>query len=578
MKTELSPIATVNSDIRYHSLDGVRASMMLLGIFFHVAWFFMPVYFWHPITDASANWGFSYFFYWVHVFRMQTFFLVAGFFACLLVYKRGLLKFVGNRLQRVAVPFVVFTALLYPVMNYQSILGGIESGRIQTSESAWGVLVDQLRAQELSQLRPLHFWFLEFLLILYGISLALLLLSRHVFDRSGRVRQMLQTAFASVVSSPVGVLVVALPVATSLYWAITWYGITPGPLKPFGTGVFAYWIFFAFGWCLYKQPELLRRIGHGWQWKLIAGTALSVALCMYCNTLLKTGRLQWGYPIMNGGQICDYAHFRHSLLAAGSNADATPAGVVWSSLSPEYQKFIERTTTPTSDQLAGIAMEISLKVFTNAELADAKLCSGLPLEEPWKSELAKPAAARSPEMGMDLNRKIVEAALAPAIVPRWIGPAWVRAAYFFGYAFSSWLLVFGTIGFFSRVLTQASPAVRYIADSSYWLYIIHLPIQFQIQLWLAPIEMHWLLKYIVYMAITFAVMIPTYHYLVRSTWLGVLLNGRRYELVPLFRRAKRPQLKEDPVAILEGLPSKSHFVEPHRVPSKNALPSPAEPQ
>jgi hypothetical protein len=120
--------------------------------------------------------------------------------------------------------------------------------------------------------------------------------------------------------------------------------------------------------------------------------------------------------------------------------------------------------------------------------------------------------------------------------------------------------------------------VRYIADSSYWLYIIHLPIQFQIQLWLAPIEMHWLLKYSVYMAITFAVMIPTYHYLVRSTWLGVLLNGRRYEFVPLFRRVKRPRRKKDLVAIPEGLPSPPHFSEPHRLPSERAIPSPAEPQ
>lgn len=56
------PVSPCRPDIRFHSMDGVRASMMLLGIFFHVAWFFLPTYAGHPITDAAANWGFTYFF------------------------------------------------------------------------------------------------------------------------------------------------------------------------------------------------------------------------------------------------------------------------------------------------------------------------------------------------------------------------------------------------------------------------------------------------------------------------------------------------------------------------------------
>ena len=118
---------------RYHSLDGLRASMMLLGIVLHAAWYFIPVWFGHPITDVSANWGIAYFFYWVHLFRMQAFFLVAGFFAHLLIAKRGLWRFVGNRTMRIAIPFVLFTLALYPVMAYQGVVGGLLSGRIQTS-------------------------------------------------------------------------------------------------------------------------------------------------------------------------------------------------------------------------------------------------------------------------------------------------------------------------------------------------------------------------------------------------------------------------------------------------------------
>jgi hypothetical protein len=34
-------------------------------------------------------------------------------------------------------------------------------------------------------------------------------------------------------------------------------------------------------------------------------------------------------------------------------------------------------------------------------------------------------------------------------------------------------------------------------------------------------------------------MMPSYHYLVRSTWIGQLLNGRKYPVQPWFRRFVR---------------------------------------
>ena len=39
----------------------------------------------------------------IHMFRMQLFFLLAGFFACLLVRKRGVGSFLRNRFFRIAV-------------------------------------------------------------------------------------------------------------------------------------------------------------------------------------------------------------------------------------------------------------------------------------------------------------------------------------------------------------------------------------------------------------------------------------------------------------------------------------------
>ena len=100
-ETAKSPV----SGIRFHDMDSLRAAMMLLGLVFHVAWFFLPHDLWQPISDSQGSIGFLYFFSWVHQFRMQVFILIAGFFSCLLIRKRGNLPFVQNRFVRIVIPF-----------------------------------------------------------------------------------------------------------------------------------------------------------------------------------------------------------------------------------------------------------------------------------------------------------------------------------------------------------------------------------------------------------------------------------------------------------------------------------------
>ena len=67
---------------RYHDLDFVRAAAMLLGLLLHVCIFFMPPekYFWAS-GDYNGDVLNSQFLSFIHLFRMQLFFLLAGFFA-----------------------------------------------------------------------------------------------------------------------------------------------------------------------------------------------------------------------------------------------------------------------------------------------------------------------------------------------------------------------------------------------------------------------------------------------------------------------------------------------------------------
>ena len=108
------------------------------------------------------------------------------------------------------------------------------------------------------------------------------------------------------------------------------------------------------------------------------------------------------------------------------------------------------------------------------------------------------------------------------------GGAGMRAVYTACYTAASWYWSFGLIGAAMRFCSQPSELRRYLADSSYWLYLGHLPIVFFLQAALMKVPLHWAIKFPLIVAITLAVLLVSYHYLVRPTFIGALLNGRKY--------------------------------------------------
>ena len=73
---------------RYHALDSLRGFAMLLGVVLHAAISFstQPPAFW-SVRDNDPDPLVDVLLFTVHTFRMQLFFLLAGFFGCLL-YQR----------------------------------------------------------------------------------------------------------------------------------------------------------------------------------------------------------------------------------------------------------------------------------------------------------------------------------------------------------------------------------------------------------------------------------------------------------------------------------------------------------
>jgi ABC-type multidrug transport system ATPase subunit/peptidoglycan/LPS O-acetylase OafA/YrhL len=118
------------------------------------------------------------------------------------------------------------------------------------------------------------------------------------------------------------------------------------------------------------------------------------------------------------------------------------------------------------------------------------------------------------------------------------------------YLLSSWYWSFGIIGAALRFCDGESAVRRYLADASYWLYLAHLPLVFFLAAAFAKLPLHWAIKFPLILAITMTVLLTSYHYLVRPTWIGEVLNGRRY---PRGKRRAAPDIRApEPVAMPLG--------------------------
>ena len=90
-----------------------------------------------------------------------------------------------------------------------------------------------------------------------------------------------------------------------------------------------------------------------------------------------------------------------------------------------------------------------------------------------------------------------------------------------------WTMCFALIGIGERVLSHERRSVRYLSDSSYWLYLAHLPLVFVLQalLYFTPIPT-WA-KFTLVTTATAGLLLISYQTCVRYTRVGRLLNGPR---------------------------------------------------
>ncbi|RKR03056.1 acyltransferase family protein [Maricaulis maris] len=120
---------------------------------------------------------------------------------------------------------------------------------------------------------------------------------------------------------------------------------------------------------------------------------------------------------------------------------------------------------------------------------------------------------------------VMELGMTPNFTP--VGPGMDRLPVAAAYTLAIWTWTFGLTGAALVIFSRENRVWRYLADASYWVYLMHLPLVMALQVALSDVALPGLVKLPLILAISFAILLGTYQLIVRHTWIGGWLNGRR---------------------------------------------------
>ena len=103
---------------RLHGLDFCRAIFMVLGVFYHVALIYNVEQDWRVGSNDTSQF-FSIISLFIHDFRMEAFYVIAGFFY-IYIYKKGKGSFLVGRIKRALIPLFFCGLTINYLMNIYS--------------------------------------------------------------------------------------------------------------------------------------------------------------------------------------------------------------------------------------------------------------------------------------------------------------------------------------------------------------------------------------------------------------------------------------------------------------------------
>ena len=519
---------------RIHSLDAMRGILMLLGVYFHIAVF--------HYEDSALILFTTY----SHFFRMPAFFLISGFFGALLYYQKGSREMILNRIKRILLPLIITLPFMHIFIVFSQEFLGYQMENIGIANS----LIKALKTfNSPKTCFPLeythHLWFLNFL---FTISF-FIYLGDNIFKKThfkGRLKDISLLLFNRpwigilLFNFSYALLMILMEKETTqggdVLWASWFWFIFPSSIKSF----IAFSFFYLVGWQLYHHRELLINLSAG-RYFLIG--------------ILMNAFMQFVIPQMLSIQYSPYWIFNESFSKAESSKqkvtfmlDMSDEIVV--SGDGEYPA-VYLNITPWSnphgfemDNIGGGIWSITKELSPGSYTYKFKNGFYDNWKEGWENwdEIGKGGCG----YGKDNNRKLrVEDKNLTLGVFCWsecsdcfgneISNAFykennfVKRSYIFIWNFGLPITIMFYMALFIKFFNKPSKRLRYISDSSYWIYIIHLPLTYFIPAFFHQSKMNVYLKFFVSSILVTAICFFTYHFFVRKTFIGQFLNGRKYD-------------------------------------------------
>ncbi len=245
-KSLVEPASTVRvmQTQRIHYLDNLRAMAMLLGVFLHSALAYaQPAQSVWLATDSNASVPLDASIWFIHLFRMGLFFLLSGYFAKLVIERKGLRHFWWNRCLRIVIPFVLFYPFLLAAMTIVIVFS---LSYLVEPRGLMGLIAAAVKESSGSQKREplttMHLWFLYYLMAFSAIGALLYNVKWLKFEKSYRHSRCL--FFFPLILVP-GALAAGAPMPA------------PESFIPQGWPFAFYGIFYAAGWQLFGREQFL---------------------------------------------------------------------------------------------------------------------------------------------------------------------------------------------------------------------------------------------------------------------------------------------------------------------------------
>ena len=549
---------------RRHDLDALRAFAMLVGIVFHATLPFATTG-WY-VSDWNRAEGLGAFTLWVHGFRMPLFLFVSGYFTQMMWRRKGLAPTVGQRVLRILLPLVIGTFTLLPlqdaIVSWARTRAASDDALHRGSRRPATPLADAARSNDVASVVRLLAAGTDPNQADADLGMPALSWASNRGDTEA-VRRLLDAGADPNRPSPGG----HRPLHGAAYFArpetvalLLQRGADPNqrndageaPLVAASKGIgevqtIAGWI--GLEWSMppaafeaareacrarlleagarpvsgsQSPPDTLRSAYHGW---LGSDRFLMPGHPPFLRPSAGDGWHLIGSPVFDHlwflAFLCWLVAF-HAVVAAiaGRNAHTQSSGGAWRNprlfvvllALPVLPQFF-MTGGPGPDTSVGLLPPPHLLLYYGIFYATGAFTHDTPVPVdrlgrhwPWLLPVSTLVAL---PIGVALQ-----------------GVS--KAASGFFQVVYAWGMILGFLGLFRRTLSNERPAVRYLSDAAYWMYLAHHPLVVLIHVWVRPTTLPALAKLAVLCLALAALLLTSYHLLVRPTWIGWLLNGRMY--------------------------------------------------